>query len=93
MDFLQVTTGDIEALAGSLSSLVGELQQAGDVRGVSGGAAENGQLSAAIEGFTTRWTESLQELEITLLSLTERLIGASTSYEHVEQTVVGGFSR
>jgi hypothetical protein len=90
MDFL-VTTSDLESLSRGLSGLLGELEQAGDVRSLSAAAAENPQLEAAIEEFLGRWTADLQGLQENLASLAQRLGSASVGYEQEEQHVTGAF--
>jgi hypothetical protein len=90
MEF-KVTPSDLESLAQGLSGLLGELAQAGDIRSVSAGAAENPQLASAIEEHLARWTQELQNLRESLASLTERLGGASSGYEQTEHSVLEGF--
>jgi acetate kinase len=89
---LKVTTSDLEGLARGLSGLLGELEQAGDVRSVSAGAAENAQLESAVEEFVGRWAQNVEALQANLRTLTERLANAGEGYEQQEQGVFGGFS-
>jgi hypothetical protein len=90
MDFL-VTTSDLESLSRGLSGLLGELEQAGDVRSLSAGSAENAQLEEAIESFVGRWTQSVQAFQRSLKTLTERLDSASAGYAQQDQGVYDGF--
>lgn len=90
MEF-RVTPGELEDLASGLSSLLGELAQAGDASSISAAAAENGQLEGAIEGFVARWAQDLEALQAGLTSLAERLSGAGSGYEQTERSLIGGF--
>jgi hypothetical protein len=90
MEF-KVTPGELENLANGLSGLLGELAQAGDACSISAGAAENGQLQGAIEGFVARWAQEIETLQASLTSLTERLSGAGSGYEQAEHGIVGEF--
>jgi uncharacterized protein YukE len=87
----EVTPSDLTALASQLSSLLGELSQAGDVRSASTSAAENAQLEAAFGDFIGRWSQSLQALQTNLTTLTERLSGAGTQYDSTETDVTSQF--
>jgi hypothetical protein len=89
MEF-KVTPSELEDLANGLSSLLGELAQAGDARSISGGAAENGQLQGAIEGFIGHWAQDLDALQASLNSLIDRLSGAGSGYERSEQNIISG---
>jgi hypothetical protein len=90
MEF-KVTSSELEGLANGLSGLLGELAQAGGARSVSGGAAENGQLQGAIEGFVLRWSDDLQSLQDSLTALINKLADAGSGYERTEQSLLDGF--
>jgi uncharacterized protein YukE len=91
MDF-KVETSDLGSLAHGLSGLLAELEQAGDVRSLAAGAAENARLEAAIEEFVLHWTQNVQTLQANLKTLTERLENAGEGYEQQEQGIYGGFA-
>jgi uncharacterized protein YukE len=87
----EVTPSDLTALASQLSSLLGELSQAGDVRSASTSAAENAQLEAAFGDFIGRWSQSLQALQTNLTTLTQRLNSAGGQYQSTETDVITRF--
>jgi uncharacterized protein YukE len=87
----EVTTSDLAGLAGQLSSLLGELSQAGDIRSASTGAAENAQLEGAMGDFINGWSQSLETLQANLTTLTQRLASAGSGYEDGESAVAGTF--
>ena len=91
MDF-KVETSDLGSLASGLSGLLAELEQAGDVRSLAAGAAENAQLESAIEEFVLRWTQNVQTVQANLKTLTDRLENAGEGYEQQEQGIYGGFA-
>lgn len=91
MDF-KVETSDLGSLASGLSGLLAELEQAGDVRSLAAGAAENAQLESAIEEFVLRWTQNVQTVQANLKTLTDRLENAGEGYEQQEQSIYGGFA-
>ena len=91
MSAFEVTPDDLTALASQLSSLLGELSQAGDVQSAPTGAAENGQLEEAIQDFISGWTRSLQQTQSDLAAITQRLAGAGSDYQATDDAVVGAF--
>lgn len=91
MEF-KVTSSDLESLAHGLSGLLGDLSHAGDVRSVSGSAAENGQLEAAIDEFVMAWMHDLQAIQENLASLSEHLSSAGHAYETVERNLQDGLA-
>ncbi len=92
MSSFQVTPADLQGLAGQLSGLLGDLEQAaGSVRMDAAGAAQNGQLEGAIAAFLADWSHGLGELQTRLSELGQRLDGGAGSYEGTEGRLAGGF--
>jgi hypothetical protein len=87
----EVTPGDLTALAGQLSSLLGELSHAGDVQSAPTSSAENPQLDTAIQDFISEWIRSLDQSRSDLEALSQRLGAAGTGYQTAEDGVVGAF--
>jgi uncharacterized protein YukE len=92
MSSFEVTPGDLESLAGRLSSLIGQIMEASArVSAGTSGAAQNGRLESSIDGFLSDWSQSLQDMHDKLEGVASKLSGAGTAYETTEQRLVGGF--
>lgn len=92
MSSFQVTPADLQSLAGQLSGLLGELEQAAS-RIPAGGAdaAQNVQLEQAITGFLSEWLGDLDRLRTKLGTLAHRLDAAGSSYEASESSLAERF--
>ncbi len=84
---LEVTPSELDGLADGLSGLLGDLEEAGDVRSISPVAAENARLQSAIERLVAGWTDDICEIRAKLQRLSGRVAGAAVEYEGVERKV------
>ena len=90
MTSFEVTPGDLQGLAGQLSGLLGELQQASSaIRSGAGGAAQNGQLEGAINGFVGDWSRGLEALQTKLDEVAQRLEAGGGAYDSTESNLAG----
>jgi hypothetical protein len=91
MTTFQVTPSDLEALAGRLSALLGELADASSGLNGAAGSAQNGKLEGSIESFLGDWSNGLDGLRKELGEIADRLQGAGDAYDNTEGMVGAGF--
>lgn len=92
MSTFEVTPGDLQSLSSRLSGLLGEISHATSaVSSGASGAAENGRLQGAIDGFLGDWARDLQGMQEKLAELAARLQGAADSYSSTEEKITSGF--
>jgi uncharacterized protein YukE len=93
MTTFRVSPSDLESLASQLAGLLGELEQAAaNVSSSASGAAQNGQLEGAIDGFLAHWSNSVQSLKTNLTEVADRLSTAGAHYESTESGVASHFN-
>lgn len=91
MTSFDVTPSDLSALASSLGALLANLESAAaGIVSADPGAAQNPELSGAIEGFVTEWASGLRESQDKLQALSSRLAQAGTHYQGVDESVAAG---
>jgi uncharacterized protein YukE len=92
MSAFEVTPSELDALAGQLSGLLSELSAAtAIVSSSSSGAAQNGQLEAAIDSFASGWRSGLGDLQRKLDEFSSRLKAAAAGYQGAEDGIAGSF--
>jgi len=87
----QVSTDDLAALTGRLSSLAGELGQAGHIQ-VDPGAAGHPAVESSLQSFFSDWSDGLQQVQNNLSQLSRRLGVAVENYDSVEGSATAAFS-
>jgi hypothetical protein len=89
MSTFEVTPSDLQSLASQLAGLLGELEQAaGNIGSGASGAAQNGQLEGAIDGFLSDWLHGVQSLRTKLMEVSDRLSSAGAHYDGIESALV-----
>lgn len=89
MSAFEVTPARLQSLAGQLTGLLSELEQAAcSIRADAAGAAQNGQLEGAINGFLNDWSTALDSLQAKLSELGRRLETAGAAYQSTESELV-----
>jgi uncharacterized protein YukE len=92
MATFEVSPADLLGLAGQLSGLLGELQQAAaTVNSGAAGSAQNSTLEAAISRFMNDWNKGLDNLQEDLGAVSQRLDAAGGAYEAVEGSIGSAF--
>jgi hypothetical protein len=81
-----VSTDDLRSLVSQLSTLSGDLGQAGHFSPDPGAGGDPG-VESSIQSFFSDWSDGLNKIETNINELSQRLSGASDKYDGVDQSI------